>query len=172
MQIGTYKNKSSDPSTNKTRLDEFAGLLTVGKTIFSVVPDIQLLRWEKVVWNMAWNALTTLTLTNTHDWLSSSEAAKPMTLQLMAEAISVGKALGVPLGDDLADKLVAKVLALPPISSSMRADYEKGRPLEIEVILGYPVRKAKELGISVPVLDTIYTLLLAINKRLTEASSS
>ncbi|KAH7313774.1 2-dehydropantoate 2-reductase [Stachybotrys elegans] len=170
MQMGLFPSKGGDAALESRRLDEFAGLLTTGKTVFQVVPNIQVQRWEKVVWNAAWNSLTTLTLMDTHSWLGSSEDATPMTRKLMTEVIDVAKALGVPIDYELIDRLINKILAMPPIGSSMRADYEKGNPMEVEIILGYPVRKGRELGINISTIETIYTILTAVNKRLMKAN--
>ncbi|KAI8205630.1 hypothetical protein K4K52_004111 [Colletotrichum sp. SAR 10_76] len=165
MQIGLYPN-DADQSVEKQRLDEFAAFLTEGKTVFQVVPNIQVQRWEKVVWNAAWNSLTTLTLLDTHSWLSSSDGATPLTRRLMTEVIDVAKGCNVPIDYDLIDKLINKILAMHPIGSSMQADYKAGRPMEVDIILGYPYRKGKELGISTPTLDTIYIILTGTNLRL------
>lgn len=170
MQIGLFPNPGADQAREEARLDAFAALLTAGQTVFQKAPDIQVLRWEKVVWNAAWNSLTTLTLMDTHAWLSSSEDATPMTKGIMTEVITVGRRLGVPLDDGLIDRLFEKILGMPPIGSSMRTDFENGRPMEVDVILGYPVQKAKELGIAVPTIRTLYALLTAINKRLVAAA--
>ncbi|KAF5675351.1 galactonate dehydratase [Fusarium circinatum] len=169
MQVGLHPNKAGDASRDTQRLAQFESLLSIGKTIFQIVPNIQVQRWEKVVWNAAWNSLTALTLMDTHTWLSSSDLSTPMTRKLMKEVIDVANALGVPLEYELIDRLLEKILAMPPIGSSMRTDYENGKPMEVEVILGYPVRKGKELGIDVATIETLYTILLAINKRLISA---
>ncbi|KAF5620148.1 2-dehydropantoate 2-reductase [Fusarium sp. NRRL 52700] len=169
MQVGLYPNKAGDASRDTQRLAQFESLLSIGKTIFQIVPNIQVQRWEKVVWNAAWNSLTALTLMDTHAWLSSSDLSTSMTRKLMKEVIDVANALGVPLGYELIDRLLDKILAMPPIGSSMRTDYENGKPMEVEVILGYPVKKGRELGIDVATIETLYTILLAINKRLISA---
>lgn len=166
MQIGLFSGKDSDSALEAKRLDQFASLLKGGKTIFQVVPNIQVLRWEKVVWNAAWNSLTTLTLLNTHSWLSSSSEATPMTRRLMKEVITVANALDVPLEYELIDRLMDKILGMPPIGSSMQADFKNGKQMEVEIILGYPVRKGRELGIDVTTIETLYILLTAINKKL------
>lgn len=166
MQMGLYPNKAGDSALDKSHLSQFESLLSIGKTIFQIVPDIQVQRWEKVVWNAAWNSLTALTLTDTHSWLNSSDLSTPMTRRLMKEVIDVANALDVSLKYDLIDQLLDKILGMPPIGSSMRTDYENGKPMEVEVILGYPVRKGRELGIEVTTIETLYTVLLAINKRL------
>ncbi|KAH6950098.1 enolase C-terminal domain-like protein [Fusarium avenaceum] len=171
MQVGLYPNKAGDETSDTQRLSQFESLLSIGKTIFQIVPNIQVQRWEKVVWNAAWNSLTALTLMDTHSWLSSSDLSTPMTRKLMKEVINVANALSVPLEDELIDKLIDKILRMPPIGSSMRTDYENDKPMEVEVILGYPVKKGRELGIDVSTIETLYTVLLAINKRLIGAQS-
>lgn len=127
---------------------------------------MQLKRWEKVVWNAAWNSLTTLTLLDTQSWLSSSPSAMTMTRELMREVIDVARKCDVPLEYDLIDRLIQKILAMPGIGSSMQGDFKAGRKMEVEIILGHPVRKAKEFKVQIPVLNTVYTLLTAINGHL------
>ncbi|KAJ3561225.1 hypothetical protein NPX13_g9031 [Xylaria arbuscula] len=165
MQIGLFPNASIDESLEKERLDRFASLLTQGKTVFQVVPNVQVQRWEKVVWNAAWNSLTTLTMLDTHSWLKSSPTATPLTRRLMHEVINVAKKCDVPLEHTLADRLIDKILAMHPIGSSMQVDAKNGRPMEVEIILGYPVRKGKELGVGIPTLETIYVILTGMNQR-------
>ena len=169
MQIGLFPNPGGNQAYDAERLDKFATLLAAGQTSFQIVPDIQVQRWEKVVWNAAWNSLTTLTLLDTHAWLTSSEDAIPLTRNLMGEVIHVARALDVALEDDLIDRLIDKIKGMPPIGSSMRTDYEKGKPMEIDIILGYPVRRGRELGLDVSTIETIYVILTAINKRVMAA---
>jgi ketopantoate reductase len=115
--------------------------------------------------NAAWNALTSLTLLNTHQWLTS-EGGMGMTRQLMTEVIEVAQRCGVPLSYDLTDQLIDKILKMPGIFSSMHADRVAGRQMEVDIILGTPVKKAKEFGMKVPIIETLYTLLTALNVRL------
>ncbi|VUC25725.1 unnamed protein product [Clonostachys rosea] len=166
MQLGLFPNPSADDGRETQRLNEFASFLTAGKTVFQVVPNIQVQRWEKVVWNAAWNSLTTLTLMDTHSWLSSSDDSTPLTRTIMTEVINVAKALDVPIGYDLIDKHIGKILSMAPIGSSMRTDYENGKPMEVDIILGYPVRKGRDLGLDVKTIETLFVILTAINKRL------
>lgn len=166
MQIGLFPNPQLDATKEQKRLQLFASLLKEGGTVFQVVDNVQIQRWEKVVWNVAWNSITTLTMVDTQTWLASSSNAMPMTRKLMAEVIDVAQKCGVPLEYELIDRLMDKILAMPGIGSSMQADAKNGRPLELDVILGVPVRKGRELGVSIPMLETIYTLLVAVDQRL------
>ncbi|KAJ9293517.1 hypothetical protein DTO271G3_7782 [Paecilomyces variotii] len=166
MQMGLFPNTNLDPDLERRRLNEFASLLSHGKTVFQVVPNIQVQRWEKVVWNAAWNSLTTLTLLDTKSWLGSSPDALPLTRRLMTEVIDVARKVGVPIEHSLVDTLIEKIMAMPGIGSSMQTDYKNGKPMEVDVILGTPVKKARELGIDVPTVETLYVILTAVNGRL------
>jgi ketopantoate reductase len=89
-----------------------------------------------------------------------------MTKRVMQEVINVARALDVPLAEDLIDRLFTRILGMPPIGSSMRTDFEGGKVMEVDIILGYPVRKGRELGVDVTTIETLYTILTAVNKRL------
>ncbi|KAE8371202.1 ketopantoate reductase PanE/ApbA C terminal-domain-containing protein, partial [Aspergillus bertholletiae] len=164
-QIGLFPNISVDETVERTRLTTFASLLEQGETKFQVLEDMQRQRWEKVVWNAAWNPITTLTLLDTQSWLHSSEDATPVTRRLMREVVDVGRRCGVQLEYELVDKLMNRINSLPGVTSSMQTDYKNGRPMEVDVILGFPARKAKEFGMETPVLDTIYALVRAVDSR-------
>lgn len=43
--------------------------------------------------------------------------------------------------------------------SSMLLDWQQGKPMEIEVILGNPIRIARAHGVDMPRLQTLYALL-------------
>ncbi|KAL4800800.1 ketopantoate reductase PanE/ApbA-domain-containing protein [Aspergillus venezuelensis] len=167
-ELGLYPNPSLPFELEEERLEMFTALLTAGGTHHRVHSDIQPRRWEKVVWNVAWNAITALTDQDVGSWLHSSPEAIPYSKRLMNEVISVAAALGIHLAEGLADTLIERALGLGNIRTSMQTDRECGRCMEIEVILGVPVRKGREYGVDTPLLEGLYVLLLAINKRLGE----
>jgi ATP-dependent metalloprotease len=166
LEIGLFPNTAGDASADKQRLQGFAGLLRTGGTKFSTEENIQVRRWEKVVWNAAWNPLTTLSGMEVQPWLRTSDEAMDLSKRLMEDVIAVGRRVGVPLKDGLADELIAKVQAMPNIFSSMYVDAKEGRPLEMDVIVGVPMAKAKELGMDVPALSAVYALTKAVDQRL------
>ncbi|KAJ5668706.1 hypothetical protein N7462_009776 [Penicillium macrosclerotiorum] len=161
MQIGLFPNPEVAPSKEQQRLDTFAGLLEHGQTRFQVLDDMQRQRWEKVVWNVAWNSITTITMLDTQTWLHSSIEAEPITRKVMRQVINVARASGVPLEDSLVDQLMDKINSMPGIGSSMQTDCKNGRPMEVDVILGFPMRKAREFGVPADSLEMLYALVLA-----------
>ncbi|KAJ9630599.1 hypothetical protein H2203_001122 [Taxawa tesnikishii (nom. ined.)] len=136
-EFGLFSNSRLDSKLEQSRLDEFTTLLRNGGTKFTVEENIQVKRWEKVVWNAAWNPLTTLTMIDTQTWLKSSPEAMPMTRQLMQEVIDVAKRCDVPLSYDLIDTLIDKILAMPGIGSSMQTDAKEGGRLKLMLSWGH-----------------------------------
>ena len=49
--------------------------------------------------------------------------------------------------------------------TSMAIDYVLARPLEVEMILGNPLRRAGELGIAAPTVTALYALVRAADRR-------
>lgn len=172
-ELGLFSNPMLDFVLEQQRLEDFASLLRDGGTNVQVLENIQTARWKKVIWNLAWNTLTTLTGADVESWLNSSDIAIPITHRLMTEAIEVARALGVPgIEYELADQLIAKVRPMGPLYSSMYHDSRAARPMELEVIVGTPVRKGRELGIAIPTLEIIYAMLLAMDERLAKERAS
>ncbi|PYI00520.1 ketopantoate reductase family protein [Aspergillus sclerotiicarbonarius CBS 121057] len=168
-ELGLYPNPNLPATVESTRLTTFTTLLTQGQTPHTVHDNIQPTRWSKVIWNCAWNTLTTLTSQDTQSFLQSSSDAIPFTRRLMTEVIAVARASGVSLPADLIDTQLARIQGLGAVRTSMQIDRENGRPMEIEVIVGTPVRKARELGVATPVLDTLYVLLRAVDGEMRRA---
>jgi 2-dehydropantoate 2-reductase len=78
----------------------------------------------------------------------------------LRESMSVARAKGVPLGDDLVDEIQVGAAALPPNArSSMLDDLEHGRPLELPWLSGAVVRMGTEVGVDTPIHRFIATVL-------------
>jgi ketopantoate reductase len=167
-EIGLFSHLETSPARQQGDLDRFTALLAEGGTPFDVRAEIQTSRWKKVVWNAAWNSLTALSAVDAQGWLTSSDYALKTTRRLMEEAIHVAQAIGVPgVEEALIDELIPKMQALKgPVYTSMYYDTKAGRAMEVEVILGTIVEKAREQGVPVPTVETLYALLLAVDQRM------
>ena len=82
----------------------------------------------------------------------------------MSEICAVAAADGHPLPPKLIDQMIATTRGMPAYKTSMALDYEHGRPMEIEAILGNTVRAARRLEVAVPTLETIYALASMIDR--------
>jgi ketopantoate reductase len=74
---------------------------------------------------------------------------------------AVPKILGRPFPDSMAkpEKIIESTARNKGARPSMLLDWEAGKPLELEVILGNPVRIARERGVDMPRLQSLYALL-------------
>lgn len=80
---------------------------------------------------------------------------------MAAECVRVAEALGIRLAFDpmyLVKKFRSGEVPLSKHAGSMAQDIEAGRGTELEAMTGYVVRKAKELGVPVPVTESVYRM--------------
>lgn len=168
MTAGVFWNRFISKDTEQKRAERFAALLEKGGTGCEIVENMQLKRWEKVIWNAAWNSLTALTNINTKDFLENSSAeAISLAIKLMGEMVSIAQASGVPIEKTVINQLMNKAMSSPTgLNSSMQQDMKNVRPMEVEVILGNPLRMARQLNIEAPILTTVYTLVKANDWRI------
>ncbi len=121
--------------------------------------DVRRVKWEKYVLLVAFSAVTAATQLTVGD-IRGSEAASGMMRAIMAEAWSIGRALGVPLADDHVDRAHALVLAQADNEgTSLRHDLLTGHRMELEALQGTLRRLGRETGVPTPWTDAAYAIL-------------
>ena len=121
--------------------------------------DIRRAKWEKYVLLVAFSAVTATTQLTVGD-IRTSMAASDMLRAVMREAWTVGRALGVPLADDLVDRQYKLVLAqADDEASSLRHDLITGHRMELEALQGTLRRLGRETGVPTPWTDAAYAIL-------------
>lgn len=84
----------------------------------------------------------------------------------MKEVCDVAASSAHLLPPALVDQFIAGTAKAPPYKTSMALDYENGRPMEIEVVLGNTVRAGQRAGVPIPVLETLYALARMVDRKL------
>lgn len=56
-ELGLFPRPDSSADEENARLERFAAIMRQGGTHIAVEENIQVKRWEKVVWNAAWNSI-------------------------------------------------------------------------------------------------------------------
>jgi 2-dehydropantoate 2-reductase len=87
------------------------------------------------------------------------DTQEPFIRALMAEVHAIAAALGHTLPAGIIDQQIDGTRQMPAYKTSMLLDYEAGRPMETEAILGNAVRAGRRAGVSVPHLEAIYALM-------------
>ncbi len=125
--------------------------------------DIVAARWRKCVWNAPFNPLSVLSGgLYTSDILEAGEA---FVRRLMGEVCAIAAATGHPLAEDVIDRNIADTRKMPPYKTSMLLDFEAGRPMETEAILGNAVRAARREQVPAPHLEAVYALMKLRERR-------
>ena len=114
-------------------------------------------RWKKCLWNAPFNPLSVLS--GGLPTLAILESQEAFIRQIMQDVCKVAESCGHPLPPHLIDANIKNTYAMPPYKTSMLLDYEQGRPLETEAILGNAVRRAQAAGIAAPYLESLYALM-------------
>ncbi|BEI85991.1 hypothetical protein CcaverHIS002_0602780 [Cutaneotrichosporon cavernicola] len=167
LTMGVDYTPGIDKAVEDEKVKRLSEILAKANSDSVIVNDIQSARWVKVIWNCAWNALTTVTRLRTNQIFASSPGAEDFSKTLMNEVVAVARAKGLDVPLDTADDLMRQIKEAqgPGLPSSMMMDNEAGRPTEVEVILGTPMREGQRLGVPVPILTTLYTIVRALDWR-------
>jgi 2-dehydropantoate 2-reductase len=115
--------------------------------------------WSKYLFVEPLSSLTSLYAVPQGGLLTDADRRKQVE-QMMEELYLLSKKVGVHLPDDIVAQSMVKADGFPyETKTSMQIDFEHGRPTEVETLVGYAVRKAKELGVKMPQQDAVYTAL-------------
>ena len=124
-----------------------------------LVADIRSRRWYKLLWNSAFNAVTTITRRRVGDLLDDPDGLR-LVRTLMEETLAVARADGAALTADHIDELLAhSERNLRALKTSTHQDFERGKRLEYEALSGAVMRVARRHGIAVPATEVVYALL-------------
>lgn len=124
-----------------------------------VRPRIRDELWVKLWGNMAFNPISALT-TATLDVLVADDGQRGVARAMMLEGQRVAEALGVRFAIDV-DKRIAGAAEVGAHRTSMLQDLERGRPMEIDALLGVVVEIAALVGRPAPTCETVLALVRA-----------
>ncbi len=124
-----------------------------------LVSDIFSFRWSKLLWNSAFNTVTTLTRRTVGEVLEDPDGAA-LIRTLMNETLAVAQADGAKLGPDRIESLLDHSRKnLRALKTSTRQDYDRGARLEYDALSGAVVRAAHRHNIAVPAMETVHALM-------------
>lgn len=142
-------------SSDKTK--HLADLINKTGIEAQVSEQIVMSRWLKCLWNAPFNPVSVLSGgLSTQEILSAQE---PLIRTIMHEVLDIAKACGYPLPMTSIETNLEQTYVMPPYKTSMLLDYQQGKAMETEVIIGNTVRAAKRQRVNCPTLDTLYALL-------------
>lgn len=101
--------------------------------------------------------------TPNHAALIEKVGVRDLISGVIDELVRLAEAQGCKLSPDFKQKLIEDMTRPSTTDSVMWQDYVAKRPMEVETFLGAPVKLAKDAGLSVPRIETLYTILHHLN---------
>jgi 2-dehydropantoate 2-reductase len=121
-------------------------------------PNLRNETWVKIWGNVSLNPVSALTLSTLEEMIDD-----PGTLtvirQMMLEAQAVGEKLGVRFGMNV-DQRIKGAAEVGSHRTSMLQDLERGRPMEIDALVGVVSELGRLVEVPTPTIDTVYHLVV------------
>ncbi|KAF3922939.1 hypothetical protein ABW20_dc0101449 [Dactylellina cionopaga] len=168
--------EASHPAT--AQANEFTRLLVSGGVKDASTythQKLQQVRWHKIAINASMNPSSVLSNGGTNAAMASDPEVSIHLQAVMDEVLTTApKILGVPFPKEFAtsEHIIRSTRKNDSGSRpSMWGDWESGRPMELEVILGNPIRIARKKGYEMPRMQSLYALLKMAQRNREKAKS-
>ena len=150
--------------TLSPRARRLAEMLEAAGVSYHLSTHVDVMLWDKLAWNSAFNAATAITRRTVGELLAHPDG-RPIVRAAMLEVVEVGRASGVALDPSRVDPEIERsARELGHLRTSMLQDVERGRRLEIEALNGAVVRAADRVGLAVPVQRVLYAALKPLGR--------
>ena len=159
LVIGNY------PSGAPEKTQRLSDLFNAGGVDCEATGEVCVRRWIKLVWNAPFNPMSVLAGGVTTQEMQADPVAADCIREVMLEVWSLAEAAGCGFPVKIIDDNIEYTRTMAPYKTSMLLDFEAGRPMEVEAILGNAVRVAERVNVQVPRIATMYANLRLLDKK-------
>lgn len=163
VRMGQYRPDGSAAGLTPA-LERVAEAFRAAGVKVDVTENLALARWQKLVWNMAFNGVTVL-LSAATDQLMADPSSLALVRGIMEEVVAGARACGHPLDENFIEIMIAATKNMVAYSPSMKLDFEAKRPLEIEEIYRNPIAAARGAGVAMPRSEAVACQLEFLDRR-------
>ncbi|QBI54227.1 2-dehydropantoate 2-reductase [Streptomonospora litoralis] len=150
------------------RCTDFADAMVAGGLKCPVEPELREDIWVKLMGNITFNPLSALTR-STMAQICGDRSSRELARAMMNETLEVAARLGIRPEISVERRLAGAERAGDHRTSTLH-DVERGRPMELDVILTAVVELADLVGAQVPTLRTVDAVARLLNARLVDGS--
>jgi 2-dehydropantoate 2-reductase len=158
LVIGRY------PAGPSEKTDKLAALFNKAGVPCEVTEDVVTARWRKLVWNAPFNPISVLGGSADTKTMMENPESEKLARQVMEEVCRIAEAAGHSLPNDVVKQNLDGTRKMAPYKTSMLVDFEAGRPMEVEAILGNALRTAARHNVAAPHMESLYALLKLLDK--------
>ena len=94
-----------------------------------------------------------------HAELLEKMGVRAMVSDVIDELLQIATLQGCTFEDDFKERTIQKMSEPAQTNSIMYQDFTAKRPMEVETFLGSPIKIARDTGVRVPRIETLYALL-------------
>ncbi|OIJ67836.1 2-dehydropantoate 2-reductase [Streptomyces mangrovisoli] len=144
------------------RCERFGEAMRAGGLKCPVEPDLRNDIWLKLLGNISFNPISALARATMRQ-MCLHGGTRQVIETMMRETLAVAEALGCEVGVSIERRLAGAEKVGDHRTSTLQ-DLERGRPLELDVLLAAVVELAEITGVEVPTLRTVHAIsdLLAL----------
>ena len=118
--------------------------------------------WVKLLGNVAFNPISALTGGTLEELVRHPDTSR-LVREIMSETETVAAKLGIELPISI-DQRMAGAEKVGAHKTSMLQDYEAGRPMEIEAVVGAVVELGDRLGVAMPATRAMYACVKMLDE--------
>ncbi|KAA8498671.1 putative 2-dehydropantoate 2-reductase [Porphyridium purpureum] len=155
--------------SHSERAERISQLLVTAGFKAPVVEDIRSELWLKLWGSLAFNPISALCHATLGE-LCTFPPSRELAVRMMREAEQVGIALGASFRVPLERRLDGAA-SVGAHKTSMCADVEAGRPMEVDAIMASVVELGALTGVFMPSVSAVYALLQLLNRQLDQGVS-
>ena len=144
--------------THSARITRLAEAMNAAGLNPQIVPDIRAWIWAKMISSLCWNPVAALTGATLAE-MNARPAVVAIVRRMMLEADALAAQVGVAQLPLSIDERIAAARNAGAHKMSMLQDLERGRPLEIDVLMDSLVAMRELAPSPTPTIDDLYALL-------------
>jgi 2-dehydropantoate 2-reductase len=143
ITIGSFQGK------NKELIGQICNDFETARVPAEFSENLNVSRWRKLVWNIPYNGMCVV-LNTTTECLMADIKTYVLLYDLMLEVIGAANACNVEIEESFAKAMLDSTFDMKPYAPSMKLDFDKRRPLEINAIYSAPLSAACLVGYDMP----------------------
>ncbi|KAJ4253895.1 hypothetical protein NW762_010293 [Fusarium torreyae] len=170
QKIGAFTNPQVPQDIADTAARNYVAIYNpTGKLDVIYDDNVSKVRWRKIAYNGTFNPVSSILKMDTPRMRMSKHIIDDLIVPLVDEIRAIAKADGVDLPDNVLDAILHQDPNDTAFKPSMCQDCEKGNLMEIENLVGEPLREADRLGVPAPTLRIVYSIMKGLQLKAKES---
>lgn len=158
INLGYHSGPAQDEAQRNGVLEEGVEMFRRAGLDSAVAPDLTQARWQKLIWNVPYNGLSVLLDAGT-EALMRDPHSRALIKAIMDEVCGAMDALGYPLIENLAERILKSTDRMPDYLPSMYHDHAQRRVMELDALYAAPLAAAAAVGFAMPRTEMLHQAL-------------